>query len=180
MTKFSIGDTVWHATCQWGQIKCVCPTCFGKREVTLILGNDDHVLLPCGGCAPGYDPPTGYIHEYDFIVKPEVIVITGVSIEIDGDVECIRYRSGSFSFNASEIFATESSARVASEEKKKKLHEEQNIRAECIKKNVHKSFSWNAHYHMREAKRHRKDALYHDEKSILCERRGVTAEASKQ
>lgn len=167
MPQFVVSDKAWYAKCQWEPIRQTCPTCFGKKEVTLILGNGESILLPCGGCAPGYNPPTGYISEYDFVVKPEPITITGMNIEIDGGEERVRYNSGSYCFDDTDVFPTEEEARIKAEAKKKELDEEQRTRAEHIKKNVHKSFSWNAHYHMREAKRHRKDALYHDEKAQM-------------
>ena len=171
MPQFAVGDKAWYAKCQWEPIRQICPTCFGKKEVTLILGNGESVLLPCGGCAHGYNLPTGYITEYDYVVKPEPIIITGMSIEIDGGKESVRYHSGSNSFDDTDIFSTEEEARTKAEAKKKELDEEQRTRAEHIKENVHKSFSWNANYHIREAKRHRKDALYHDEKAQICEER---------
>lgn len=75
------------------------------------------------------------------------------------------------SFAVPDVFLTESAARTQAEGKKEELERDQRTRAECIKKNVHKSFSWNASYHLREAKRHRKDALRHDEKAQLCKER---------
>lgn len=172
MPRFVVGDRVWYAKCQWEPVTKTCPTCFGKKEVTLILGNGENVILPCGGCSPGYDPPQGYISEYEYVVKPEPITITGMSIEIDRNgKEQVRYNSGNCFFDDIDVFSTEEEARTKAEAKKKDLDEEQRTRAEHIKKNVHKSFSWNAHYHMREAKKHRESALYHDEKAQLCKER---------
>jgi len=171
MPQFAVGDKVWFAKCQWETVKKTCPICFGKKEVTLVLGNGESILLPCQGCAPGCEPPTGFISEYEFVVEPELLIITGMEIEIDGEKEKVRYRSGSDYFNDIDIFTTEEEARTIAELKKKWLVDEQRAKSENIKKNVHKSFSWNASYHMREAKRHRKDALYHDEKAKLCKER---------
>ncbi len=47
MPKFKVGDTVWVAKCRYEPVQKLCPTCFGKKEVTLILGNGDSVILPC-------------------------------------------------------------------------------------------------------------------------------------
>ena len=170
-----VGDKAWYAKCNWEPIRQLCPTCFGKKEVTLILGNSGRVVLPCGGCSHGFGIPTGFMSEYDYVVEPELIIITGIDIEIDGENKRVRYHSCSYSFDAIDIFLTEEEARIKAEEKKKKLDEEQRTRAEHIKKDVHKKFSWNAHYHMREAKRLREDALRHDEKAKLC-----TAKISKE
>lgn len=171
MPQFAVGDKAWYAKCQWEPIRQTCPTCFGKKEVTLILGNGESVLLPCGGCSPGYELPTGYISVYDYVVKPEPITITSMNIEINGDREKVTYYSGSYCFDDLDVFPTEEEARIKAEAKKKKLDEDQRTRVEYIKKNVHKSFTWNAHYHIREAKRHKKEALYHEEKARLCKER---------
>lgn len=58
-----VGDSVWYAKCGLEQVKRICPTCFGKLEVKLILGNGDGVILPCDGCGHGCDAPTGHIGE---------------------------------------------------------------------------------------------------------------------
>jgi hypothetical protein len=38
-----------------------CPICFGKKSVTLILGNGEHVPVECEGCGLGYNGPQGTI-----------------------------------------------------------------------------------------------------------------------
>jgi hypothetical protein len=174
-TRFAIGDKAWLAQCQWAAVNKTCPTCHGKLAVTLVLGNGDEVALPCGGCSPGYGEPTGKITEYDYSVEPELVEITGMSIERDGEKETVEYKSGNSSFNRvfkdHSIFPTEGEARAKGAEMKAKLEEEQRTRAEAIKANVHKSFAWNAHYHMQEAESHRKAAAYHEGKARLCKER---------
>lgn len=169
--KFNVGDTAWYSKCRWEPVRKQCPTCFGKKEVVLTLGNDEQVVLPCGGCSPGYTSPTGTISEYEYVVEPVEIRITGLDIEIDGDSESIRYKSDNFRYDDDDLFLTKEEAATRAGGKKAKLDEEQQTRAEYIKQNVHKSFSWNAHYYMREARECRAKALRYDEKAKLCKER---------
>lgn len=172
MPKFKVGDTVWIAKCNWKPVRKICPTCFGKLEITLILGNGDSVILPCKGCAPGYDPPRGYISEYEYVVGPESTVISGMKIEINYGKEDVRYYHGCYSsYDEKDLFETEEEARIVAYEKKAQLEVEQVTKAEHIKKDVQKSFSWNAHYHMRHAKEDRKSAEYHDKMAVICKAR---------
>ncbi len=171
MPKFKVGDTVWVAKCGLESVRKICPTCFGKKEVVLILGNDDHVALPCRGCGPGYDSPRGYISEYEYVTEPEIIVISGMSIEIDHNKENVRYQSYNHIYDEKDIWATKEEARIVANEKKAKLDEDQITKAEYIKKDVQKSFSWNAHYHMRHAKKDRESAEYHNKMAVICKTR---------
>ena len=171
MPRFKVGDTVWNAKCRWEQIQVVCPTCFGKKEVTLILGNDERVILPCDGCGKGYDGPKGYVTKYNYVVEPETVNITGIEIEIDGTKEVARYRNGSYSFDEADLSPTREEAYQRAHHKRLLLEEDQRTRADLIKKLTHKNFSWNANYHMRQAKDLRKQAEYHDEKAKLCKER---------
>ena len=171
MPKFKIGDTVWYAQCGIGSVQKTCPTCFGKKEVTLILGNGDLVILPCKGCAPGYDSPRGYISEYEHIAEPEIIVITGMDVRTDLNKETVQYYSGCRTYDEKDVWATKEEARTVANEKKTKLDEDQVTRAEYVKKDAQKSFSWNAHYHMRHAKKDRESAEYHDKMAVICKAR---------
>jgi len=171
MPKFKIGDSVWVAKCGLESVRKMCPTCFGKKEVTLILGNDDHVVLPCKGCAPGYDSPRGYISEYEYVTEPEMIVIDGMTIEIDHDKENVRYQTQHRIYDEKDIWATEGEAHVVANKKKAQLDKDQVTRAKHIKKDIQKSFSWNANYHMRHAKKDRESAEYHDKMAVICKAR---------
>jgi hypothetical protein len=148
-----------------------CPVCYGKKLVTVILGNDDRIFLPCEYCARGYEAPSGLTQEYEYVVEPELVVITSVTLKItDGGVEA-KYYSSVCSYDEEALFVTKEEAAVVSQGKKEALEREQDTKVENLKKNVHKSFSWNAGYHLREAKRSRKQAEYHDKKAVLCKAR---------
>jgi len=168
MPKFKVGDTVWYAKCGLEQVRKICPTCYGKKEVTLILGNGDSVVLPCKGCAPGYNSPRGYIFEYEYIAEPEVIEISGMTIEIDHGEERVCYRGINRIYDEKDVWATEGEAKIVANEKKAQRDKDQITRAESIKKDIQKSFSWNAHYHIRHAKKDRESAEYHDKMAVIC------------
>lgn len=169
---FNIGDTVYYAAAGNKRIDIPCPICFGKRQVTLILGNGDSVELPCQYCGNGFDTPRGYIEEYEYIAEASPFLITGISINTTESGEKREYRSGSdncyHNLHEDKCFATIEEALQAAISVKETMENEQKTRTEYIKKDKQKSFAWNAGYHMREAKRNRKDAEYHEEKAILC------------
>jgi len=169
--RFNIGDVVYNARCQWVSKQTLCPVCFGKCKVTLILGNDDSVILPCDYCRHGFDNPTGYVGEYDYVVEAELVTITDIKIEISSDGEKYQYISRYYHYDTENLFLDKEEALARAKELKKLLDEEQQTRVAWIKHDKLKSFSWNAGYHLREAKRNRKDAEYHDQKAILCKQR---------
>ena len=170
--KFKLGDTVYYAKCNYEHIKKTCPICFGKLKVTLILGNDDLVVLPCNYCAPDYDPPCGFVEEYDYVVAAQMVTIDRVTTEVSGKGEQGTYCfNGCYGADESLLFLTKEEALSKAQEIKAQLDQDQATRAEYIKKDKQKSFSWNALYHIREAKRGRKQAEYHDSMAVLCKAR---------
>lgn len=170
--KFNIGETVYLATCDYIQMQITCPICYGKRKVILITGNDDQVELPCSYCMRGYDGPFGYVHEYDYVVKGESFTITQIDIEVSCEGEKCRYYSGTHYASDEELFATKEEALAAAVAIKAILDEQQRTRTEYIKKDKLKSFAWNAGYHLRAAKEHRKMVEYHDGMAVICKAKG--------
>jgi len=173
MQEFKIGDKVWVAG--WGQIAkdVPCPACYTKREVTLILGNGDHIILPCEGCSQGYMPPTGYVTEYEFSSEPEIHIITGIETRQTEKGVDVEYRASQYCLPADRVFDNESDARAEGEKMAAEQHEKERTRAEYIKHDKNKKYSWNAVYHLREAKRKRKEADGHEEKAKLCKERAT-------
>jgi hypothetical protein len=169
--RFNVGDVVYNARCQWASKQTLCPICFGKCQVTLILGNEDSVILPCDYCSRGFEAPTGYISEYDYIVEAERVTITDIKIEISSDGEKYQYISCHQYYDTENLFLDKEEALARAKERKQQLDEEQQTSASWIKHDKLRSFAWNAGYHLREAKRNRKDAEFHDQKAILCKQR---------
>lgn len=171
MKKYNVGDAVWVARYQRLPLSKVCPVCYEKREVVLILGNGDQVTLPCKYCQSGYDPPTGRVTEYEFTTNPERVTITEVRVSQSTEGETVEYLSSNYILYPNVVFDTREEALAKGEELAKEQALLESTRVEYLKKDAKKSFSWNAGYHMREAKRHEKDAEYHREKAALCKAR---------
>lgn len=167
MAKYKIGDVLWFAQYNYTQVKKPCPVCFQKKEVTLILGNGDQIILPCQLCAARYDPPSGFVMEYEYTTKPEMIIIDRITTD-SADEGKARYYSNCRVFDEDALFVDKADAETKIIELKIKLEQEQSERAEFIKKNQNKSYSWNAGYHMREAKHHREKMEYHENMAVIC------------
>ena len=168
MTKFNIGDRVFYARCNQQEIEVPCLVCYGKLSVILTLGNGDEITLPCGYCGHGYQAPRGYIKEYDYKIVAELVIITGIETRKDQNGEEIKYKYNNYIFDEDRLFANQTEALEKAKEIKAKYDEEQKTKSEYLKKDAKKSFAWNAGYHLREAKNHRKQAEYHDTKAVLC------------
>ena len=150
---YKIGDTVWYATYQRREISIVCPICFGKLKVTLILGNDDTVIMPCTFCGRnGYEPPSGKIQDYDFVKKAQLMTITEIEQISKIGKEEIKYHSEYCVLDADRDFDTEEAAQIKCEELCREAKKEQETRVIYLKKEAKKSFIWNAGYHLRESK----------------------------
>ena len=54
-TKFNIGDTVYSPVAGTTGKLIDCPECFGKGELTCILGNGDRVEFDCDCCKYGFN-----------------------------------------------------------------------------------------------------------------------------
>lgn len=172
MTDYKVGDRPWYARFQpVTDVWVACPICFGKRQVTLILGNDDQVTLPCGYCAPGYDPPTGRVREYQAVAAAERVIITLVTITENDAGQQRRYQATGRCYDGEDLFDTEEEANARAQEKAGAWLSEQETREDYIKKSVRAKFSWNAGYWMGQAKKARADAEGYDRKAVLCKAR---------
>ena len=169
MAKFQVGDRPWVIHIGQTLVSQPCPVCFGKCVVTLILGNGDSVELPCENCARGYEPPTGRVTEYVFSSGARQETIVEVETKQSPGGIAVEYRTvDHYCYKEEEVFTTEAEALVLCSQKCAKADEEQRTRAEYIKENVKKKYSWNAGYHLREAKREEESAARHRAKAKLC------------
>lgn len=169
MSKFMVGDRPWVIHIGQEQVSQLCPVCFGKCVVTLILGNGDSVELPCDNCARGYESPTGRVTEYVFSSGARQETIVQVETKQSPDSVEVEYRTvDHYCYKEDEVFYSEEDALALCAKKCAKAEEEQRTRAEYIKHNVNKKYSWNAGYHLREAKREEESAARHREKAKLC------------
>lgn len=171
MSKYKVGETLWHGYCSYITVDKPCPVCFGKKKVILILGNDAQVTLSCDMCEKGYEAPRGFISVYEYSVKPQLVTIDRISTERYENSEDSTYYSGSYVYYEDQLFTDKEDAEVFGLKEKERLEKEQFERLDLLKWNAAKSFAWNAGYHMREAKKHREDAEFHEKKAVICKSR---------
>jgi hypothetical protein len=173
MRHYKVGDKVWIAYCGTQKVEKPCPICFGKKEVILILGNEDRVVLPCEYCELGFSNPRGVVTECEYIAEPKMVIIEEVvtTQAVDGERNEYRYNITSCSclhLDEDEVFDTRENALIKCAEVIKEREEEQITRTERIKANQRKSFAWNAGYHLGEAKKNKEEAERHEKLAKLC------------
>lgn len=186
MKQYKIGDRIWYAHFEkHSSVTQKCPVCFGNLAVVLILGDDSHIKLPCNYCGHGYEDPSGVVTEYERIsaVKKKTISridsqnINGVetreyfSDEISRDSNNGKYHSYVQCLDIDKIFYTEIGAKSKCKELIEKDEEYEFGRAERLKENNHKSYAWNAGYHMRIVRKAKKDIEWHTKKAEICKAR---------
>lgn len=163
MTKrYNVGDEVWYASFSTREVKVPCPVCFGKKEVIVILGNDDEVAVACAYCEKGFEGSKGFVIEWVQEPRAELRTITRCSVEDYGSREEVEYYSLHSSLDPENIFDSESEA-FEKASKLKELHE-----TGTVKYKNEKSYTWNAGYHMKNAASKRKEAEYHEAKAKIC------------
>jgi hypothetical protein len=164
MKTYNIGEKVWYAGMSNKKEFVVCPECFGKKFVTVILGDDSRVTIDCAGCSSGFDPPRGSIYYYKWSVNVEQIIIEGVEINKNKNKEEVRYRYNScYIADSNKVFSDKKQA----EEKAMELIEEHNqdeLKKINSKEKSNRSWAWNAHYHRNCIRNCEKDLMYHKEK----------------
>ena len=168
---FEIGDQVWHARNETEHVREACDTCYGKLKVTLILGNGDQIELPCKACAPGYEPPKGYHLVDKYVAKPVLITIDRVDSCLVNGVVVREYRAECYILKEFDVFTTREGAEARAKQIASEHEVEERKRHEHIKKEQHRSYSWNAAYHRREAKKLREKIEYHERNAVLCKER---------
>jgi len=168
--KYALGDSVWHAFSGYVEREEVCPVCYGKLTVKLILGNDEPVTLPCSFCAPGYSSPTGKIKKLQYVEEAALKKIDAVNILQTEEGEIIEYQSGTLLLRPDRIFETKEEALLCAG----KLVDEENMKEE----NKHKfllsdkksMLPWNAGCFLQEAEINKAKAKLHRKKARQHER----------
>lgn len=175
MKIYQIGDVVWAAAITHKTVIEPCPVCFGNKQVTLILGNGDQVILPCEYCQKGFDQPTGEI-SVGYFAEPVAfqIQIDGVEQRVHDNETEVRYYVGRG--NVSSIYYNHQVADTEEEALALAMArlEAKNAEAGKVtnpKFNPYKSYTWNAGYHIREMKSHLEMAEYHRKNAIVCQER---------
>ena len=165
---YKVGDWVWYATYDSEEIKVPCPVCYGNKVVTVILGNGDEVAVECDYCGKGWQNALGYVTEYQRIPKAEQRMITKRRIEDGRDGEEIEYIGSQYILNIAQMFDNEQEAYDYAVGLAEKATQEA---LDKPKYKNEKSYTWNAGYHLKQAKSKRNEADYHEAKAKICKTR---------
>lgn len=139
----NIGDTVYWVESYTNYDKSIpCPMCFGKRFVTIILGDDTRAESECGMCSHGLDRATGTAKTWEPTANIRSGVITGISTR-----EGTKYEVGYKTIPSHECFDSELLATPVRDEKFKEAVETasewfKDHFVTCKKKQI-----WSAGYH---------------------------------
>ena len=160
INKYNIGDKLWYASNKRKSKTTVCPECLGDKYITVILGDKTELKIDCTTCQSGYDPPKGYIIEYDMMPDVLPIIIKGIEIERDG----IRYTTEScYIINENCLYKN----RMDAEKRSIELIKEYNAKGKGkinLKEKNSRSWAWHVTYHRQGIKRAEHDLTYHKAK----------------
>lgn len=178
MSRFKVGDVALAVRVGSMQVVRPCRACNGDRAVTLILGSGEQVRLECGACSKGYHEPTGTETDYEFQAKLTPYQITGIEVVETANGQNVTYRSGTehgyYTFGEGDLFVSEEEAQAECARKVAEHEAEEERRIGEKVKYTNKNYAWNAAYHLREAKRHEKDAAYHNRKAVILKAKSKT------
>ena len=152
MREKNIGEKVWWATCENKQVEIDCPICFGKKEVILILGNEQQIKTNCDYCVSGFEPPKGFTIEYQRVSGVREVAITGKEIVENEQGRKVEYSYQNYILDDQNAFSTKEEAenRVSELIKEYEQYEaDRNIHK--IKSNQTK-YSWKIGYYKKQLK----------------------------
>lgn len=173
-TAIEVGDKVYIASELWTKVYKPCPVCYGKLEVTLILGNGDHAVVDCQYCRQGFEGPTGRdISHYEHTPHVDVGIVYGIRIEQTPKGTVTSYEFGNETARrvrrSEDVFLANLPAQERAEQKAKEANEREEKKIEePAKEKRGKSHSWHVGYYKRQIKnaqrdlmRYRKAVRYH-------------------
>ena len=165
MKEYKVGDKVWYATFDQREERVPCPVCYGNKKVVVVLGNGEEVQVDCRYCEVGFEGSKGWVKEYTKLPRAEYRMIHKITIEEDMGKRVFEFQSDHYLLKPDQMFETEEEAMeyaVVMAEK------ENRASVNKPKYKDEKTYAWNAGYHMKQAERNRKEAVYHEEKAKIC------------
>ena len=164
---FKINDEVFWARYERKQRYIKCPECFGKRFLTVIMGDESRVTIDCVGCTQQpYEGPSGSIVTYDFEALVIKTKIEGMEIRPDKTEYrsyCDSGHSSYYTLKDEDIFYTEVEAIARAKVLKDEADKEEAKRL-LQKHDRNRTWAWNAHYHRDCIRQANKDLIYHTAK----------------
>jgi hypothetical protein len=147
---FNIGDKVYVPTYGTKQVFVTCPHCFGKKCLTVILGDGSKVTIDCECCREQYEPK-GTISIYKWQSSVEQITIDGIETQQVGNKLKTTYRSGTSccyrSYKDDEVFATAEEAQALADIKTAEHEVDEQDQIENKKKWAHRSWASHVSYY---------------------------------
>jgi hypothetical protein len=146
---FNIGDTVWMAQTRSVEKYVTCNDCFGKRFLTVILGDGEEVTVPCEGCTNGYNGPRG-VNIY-FEQEPKVLSgkIKGIEVSTEGVEYKIAEGDSEYSswcLKEENTFASQAEAEIRAVALAEQISREARDRVKNKERN-YKSWAWHVTYY---------------------------------
>lgn len=158
--EFEIGDYVWLAKTEWKEDKLPCPHCFGKKFLTVILGNDERVTIDCECCRQGYLGSQGTLAVGQYRADVSFERITRKEQRAGEDV---NYSVGGYSIKQNDIFILKEDAQARASEMASDNRADE-MRRFYAKENSARTWAWNATYHRNNVKRLKQELAYHESK----------------
>ena len=143
MKIFNIGDKVWYAKLKSKQETLTCPECFGKKCLTVILGDDSKVTIDCAGCSSGYNPPKGYVTYWKQDVDVPLVIIEKVNIS---KKEVEYYFNDCYYAKDTDVFSTKEEAEIRAKELAEE-HNKQELNKIYQKEKNNRNWSWHVYYY---------------------------------
>jgi hypothetical protein len=181
--ELKVGEQAWFARWTPRQVTVPCPVCFGNRSVMIILGDGSPVIVACHYCGSGFDGPQGVTVEYEHDPVAQRVTVREVHVDeqrgADGVERRVRYLLGDAAGWADDgdLFTDEAEALARAKARTAEVFawEDSAERKRHRKCSALNDAIWAAGYHLREAKRCRKEAERHEARAALARARGTEA-----
>lgn len=169
--KFNIGDKIWYAKYErYTTEKVTCPDCCGNKYLTIIMGDETKINIPCQSCLHrdeySYeDYSRGFIEVYVGKPKVEQLIITGIDCQGD-EIEYKMKTSSCSCYIATEkqIFNNEADAIIKGQGLADEYLIEQKNNIENRKHNDKRTWAWHVYYHRKAIEGAKKNIEYHTKK----------------
>jgi hypothetical protein len=148
---FAFGQTVYKVYASaHARESTICPICFGKRIVTLILGDGSQQEVACDDCGRGCDGPTGEVYRWGPVSSVRECIVTGMK-QYDGTWE-IALGNDHARLNENLVFVTHEEAEARRAELHAKCERDAEDAWGARRQMLGKSVPWRVSYHRREIK----------------------------
>jgi hypothetical protein len=166
-----VGDYVWIARYELNIVTKVCPVCYGKKQITLILGNDEKVYPGCTYCVNNFIP-TGYVFENEYVKSVQRVMIESVKFEATlAEINVQYIFDTNYLIESKHAYETEAEALEYCEILIAEREKNDYTKAEFIKQDKLKSYSWNVGWYKRQIKDAEKKIASYVKKLNACQER---------